>query len=62
MSKEKLMIHYGVINPIPWHMYNVRFACGQIYGKFTHYKPDVTCKSCKRTKRFKQALESEAEK
>ena len=52
MSKEKL-IHYGVLNPKPYIIDNVDLACGQIYGKFTHYKPDVTCKSCQRTKIYK---------
>ncbi len=53
MAKKKETIHYGVGRPIRWPMDNVDFACGNIYGKFSHYKPDVTCKNCRRTKIFR---------
>lgn len=46
-------VHYGVCDPKPYHIDNIRMACGQIYGKFTHYRPDVTCLNCRRTKAWK---------
>ena len=49
---KKKIIHYAVKKPTAWDIDNIDFACGEIYGKFTHYKPDVICKRCRYTKIF----------
>lgn len=49
MAKREIVHYPEIIMNRRWK----KFACGVLCGKFTRYKPDVTCKRCRRTRAFR---------